>query len=157
MLVLLLATVLLVPSSDAFSLCPTVASLLRANAASPLFSPLRTEHRTTQQHNVVGHRRQLAMMAETTNKPKLVGVIGATGGVGRLCAAALLEKGFSVRAIVRDKVKAQELLPPSIELVEADMCKPDAGAGLAVAIKGVDALVLCTGTTAFPSDKWGKA
>jgi uncharacterized protein YbjT (DUF2867 family) len=74
-----------------------------------------------------------------------------------LCAAALLEKGFSVRAIVRDKVKAQKLLPPSIELVEADMCKPDAGAGLAVAIKGVDALVLCTGTTAFPSDKWGKA
>ena len=36
------------------------------------------------------------------------------------------------------------------------MCKPDAGVGLAVAIKGVDALVLCTGTTAFPSDKWGK-
>jgi uncharacterized protein YbjT (DUF2867 family) len=97
------------------------------------------------------------MMAETTSKPKLVGVIGATGGVGRLCVAALLERGFSVRAIVRDKVKAQELLPPSIELVEADMCKPDAGAGLAVAIKGVDALVLCTGTTAFPSDKWGKA
>jgi hypothetical protein len=152
MLALLLATVLLVPSSDAFSLCPTAASLLRANAASPLFSPLRVQHL----HNVPGHR-QFVMMAETTSKPKLVGVIGATGGVGRLCVAALLERGFSVRAIVRDKVKAQELLPPSIELVEADMCKPDAGAGLAVAIKGVDALVLCTGTTAFPSDKWGKA
>jgi hypothetical protein len=36
------------------------------------------------------------------------------------------------------------------------MCDPDAGVGLAVAIKGVDALVLATGTTAFPSDKWGK-
>ena len=63
---------------------------------------------------------------------------------------------MSVRAIVRDVSRAKGLLPSSIEFVEADMCRPDAGVGLAVAIKGVDALVLCTGTTAFPSDKWGK-
>jgi len=221
---------------------------------------------------------------------KKVGVIGATGGVGRLAVAYLLEKGaspgcaprsrpaefvwrafgssipvprpagdvvvrarrpcplslsagYSVRAIVRSKDRAKELLPAEIELKLGDTCDPAFGdgsltpclacyicctalwghrlnpkplieacssllsslpsslpyllpssafprpsslppllrpqalsltrtptltlflprlfltlyahTGLSGAIAGVDALIVATGTTAFPTDKWG--
>jgi hypothetical protein len=108
---------------------------------------------------------------------KKVGVIGATGGVGRLAVAYLLEKGasprcaqrsspptefvlrafgssipvprsaadvimcarrpcplslpagYSVRAIVRSKDRATELLPAEIELKFGDTCDPAFGDG----------------------------
>jgi hypothetical protein len=111
------------------------------------------------------------------DKIKKVGVIGATGGVGRLAVAYLLEKGastrcapsssppaefvvrafgssipvprpaadvvvrarrpcslslpagYSVRAIVRSKDRAKELLPAEIELKLGDTCDPAFGDG----------------------------
>lgn len=96
------------------------------------------------------------MMSEGGSERKLVGLIGATGGVGRLTAAALLEQGFKLRAIVRSKSSAASLLPADVEVVEADVSRPEYGVGLAAAIAGVDALVVCSGTTAFPSKKWGE-
>ena len=145
---------LVLASTDAFVVSPAGA-LLRAQPTACLapFHLRAVSSRVQRRRPVL----QQPLMAEGgAEAPKLVGLIGATGGVGRLCAAALLEQGLSVRAIVRSTEKAKGLLPSSVEFVEADMTNPDAGVGLAVAIKGVDALVLCTGTTAFPSEKWGK-
>ena len=89
------------------------------------------------------------------SKKTKVGVIGATGGVGRLVVAYLLEQGCDVKAVVRDKARATELLPPSIEFAVGDTVDPTLGDGLAAAISGVDTLIIATGTTAFPTDKWG--
>ena len=60
-----------------------------------------------------------------------------------------------VRAIVRDASRARPLLPDGVEIVEADVRFPDAGVGLARAIQGVESLLVLTGTSAFPSKKWG--
>lgn len=156
---LVLAILAILPSVSAFALSPGASSFIRGAHASPT-SSLRPLLRTcaATRASAVGRADTMinTKMAQDVSKPKLVGLIGATGGVGRLCAAALLEQGVAVRAIVRDTTKAKGLLPSTVEFVQADICNPTAGAGLAVAISGVDALVLCTGTTAFPSDKWGK-
>ncbi len=61
-----------------------------------------------------------------------------------------------MRAIVRDKDRAAALLPSNIELKIGDMTDPTYGEGLATSISGVDALICATGTTAFPTDKWGE-
>ena len=63
--------------------------------------------------------------------------------------------GFDVRAIVRNMDSAAELLPPDIEVKLGDTRDPNVGEGLVQAIAGVDALIVATGTTAFPTDKWG--
>ena len=133
-----------VPACDAWATGP--AAVFSRTACGPFKAGARS----------LAPQRQATALGLVMAEPKVVGLIGATGGVGRLCCAPLLEQGVSVRAIVRDVQKAKGLLPADCEFVEADMCKPSAGVGLAVAIKGVDALVLATGTTAFPSDKWGK-
>jgi hypothetical protein len=49
-------------------------------------------------------------------------VAGATGGVGQLVTAKLVERGYRVRAMVRDRAKAARTLGehPLLELVVAD-------------------------------------
>ena len=59
-------------------------------------------------------------------------VTGATGKVGGATARALLDRGDEVRAIVRDPVRAAELLPAGVELVRGDVTEP-ASIGPAVA------------------------
>ncbi len=39
----------------------------------------------------------------------LILVAGATGGVGQLVVAKLLEKNFSVRALTRNRTKAEQM------------------------------------------------
>mmetsp|Transcript_58627 Transcript_58627/g.85942 ORF Transcript_58627/g.85942 Transcript_58627/m.85942 type:complete len:478 (+) Transcript_58627:18-1451(+) len=149
----MLVVLALLPRNDAFTVSPAVARVRASPSAS--FSA-RHPHVSAVLPRIRSARCDATLNLKMAGEVKVVGLIGATGGVGRLCAAALLEQGLSVRAIVRDTSKAKGLLPSTCEFVEADICKPNAGVGLAVAIKGVDALILCTGTTAFPSDKWGK-
>ena len=49
-------------------------------------------------------------------------VLGATGGVGQIVTAKLLERGYKVRALVRNVAKAQSTLgsPPGVEYVQGD-------------------------------------
>ena len=80
-------------------------------------------------------------------------VAGATGGVGQLAVAYLLSQGFSVRALVRDKQKAQQLFAattPRLELVVGDT----RDRGSLDICAGLDGVICCTGTTAFPSARW---
>jgi hypothetical protein len=93
----------------------------------------------------------------------LVLVAGATGGVGQLVVAKLLDRGFRVRGLTRSAGRARAVflgeaaaaagapLPPGLELVEGDTRSPST---LPAALAGVDAVACCTGTTAFPSARW---
>jgi uncharacterized protein YbjT (DUF2867 family) len=94
----------------------------------------------------------------------LVLVAGATGGVGQLVVAKLLERGYRVRAMTRSAARARAVflgaaaadggapLPPGLELVEGDT--RDAASLPPALAGGVAAVACCTGTTAFPSLRW---
>eukprot|EP00747_Dinoflagellata_sp_TGD_P170562 gnl/TRDRNA2_/TRDRNA2_202437_c0_seq1.p1 gnl/TRDRNA2_/TRDRNA2_202437_c0~~gnl/TRDRNA2_/TRDRNA2_202437_c0_seq1.p1 ORF type:complete len:412 (-),score=36.46 gnl/TRDRNA2_/TRDRNA2_202437_c0_seq1:133-1329(-) len=84
----------------------------------------------------------------------LVLVVGAVGGVGQLVTAKLLEKGYRVRAVVRDTALASEVLGTNerLEVVRGDTRMESTLPDL---FKGVQAVVCATGTTAFPSKRWG--
>ena len=78
-------------------------------------------------------------------------ITGATGGVGQLAVAYALGQGYGVKALTRSVVKARPLFDNRVDLVQADLRLPDT---LAAIFDGIDAVLCCSGTTAFPSDKW---
>ena len=63
-------------------------------------------------------------------------VTGATGFVGGRLAAALADRGWAVRCLVRDRSRAQGLADRGFELHEADVLDPEAlrGAGEGVEV-----------------------
>lgn len=85
------------------------------------------------------------------SNPDLILVAGATGGVGQLVVAKLLDKGVSVRALTRNRDKAESMFDRSVEVAVGDIRYPDT---LAPATQGVTHIICCTGTTAFPSLRW---
>ena len=87
-------------------------------------------------------------MVSNTNK---ILVAGATGGVGQLVVAKLLARGLNVRGLTRSKAKAESMFEGKVELVEGDIRYPNT---LVDAVKDIDYLICCTGTTAFPSLRW---
>ncbi|HEY9665422.1 MAG TPA: SDR family oxidoreductase [Coleofasciculaceae cyanobacterium] len=78
-------------------------------------------------------------------------VAGATGGVGQLTTAKLLEKGFPVRVLTRSAEKAQKMFDNRVEIAIGDIRQPTT---LPSAIQNITHIICCTGTTAFPSQKW---
>ena len=80
-------------------------------------------------------------------------VIGASGNVGKLVALRLADT-FNVHGVVRDKSRARAFLGDKVSLFEADLRGDDVTAELAPALQGAKALVVCTGTTAFPTMAW---
>ena len=81
-------------------------------------------------------------------------VAGATGGVGQLVVAKLLAKDLKVRALTRNKDKAESMFDDRVEAVEGDIRYPHT---LTEATKEIDYIICCTGTTAFPSTRWNFA
>ncbi|PZD74308.1 putative sugar epimerase YhfK [Acaryochloris thomasi RCC1774] len=73
-------------------------------------------------------------------------VAGAAGNTGRRIVAQLVERGVDVRALVRDRNQAQEILPPEAELVIGDVLNTQS---LLDAIG--DSTVLLSATGAAPS------
>lgn len=71
-------------------------------------------------------------------------VAGATGETGRRVVRELVSKGLSVRALVRDSQKAQEILPSPVEVVVGDVLERKS---LEAAISGCSALVCATGAS----------
>ena len=74
----------------------------------------------------------------------LILVIGATGNVGGGLVPALLEKGASVRALVRDESKARGLWDGSVEIAVGDLARPES---LNAAFEGVSRVFLLTAGT----------
>jgi uncharacterized protein YbjT (DUF2867 family) len=81
----------------------------------------------------------------------LVLVAGATGGVGQLVVAKLLENNMSVRALTRNKDKASQMFDNRVEIAIGDICDRNT---LTPATQGITQIICCTGTTAFPSLRW---
>ncbi|MEM6715313.1 MAG: NAD(P)H-binding protein, partial [Cyanobacteria bacterium P01_C01_bin.147] len=52
-------------------------------------------------------------------------VVGATGETGRRIVRVLVAKGISVKVLVRDRQKAQEILPSAVDFVVGDVMKRD--------------------------------
>jgi uncharacterized protein YbjT (DUF2867 family) len=87
-------------------------------------------------------------------------VVGATGGVGQLVVAKLLEAGYRVRAAARSAERAFETFGDTgadaddrLEIVSADLRDFDNLRRSNICAE-VDAVVSCVGTTAFPSARW---
>ena len=85
-----------------------------------------------------------------SNQEKIL-VAGATGGVGQLVIAKLLAKKLNVRALTRNKAKADSMFDERVEIAEGDLRYPNT---LIDALQNIDYLICCTGTTAFPSIRW---
>eukprot|EP00898_Chlorokybus_atmophyticus_P007565 jgi/Chlat1/780/Chrsp104S01251 len=87
--------------------------------------------------------------------PDKVLVAGGTGGVGQLLVAKLLERGYSVRAMVRSIERARALFGEhqKLQLVMGDTRYPEV-LSVPSMWDGVGAVICCTGTTAFPSSRW---
>ena len=81
----------------------------------------------------------------------LVLVAGATGGVGQLVVAKLLDKNVLVRALTRDRDKARQMFDGRVEIAVGDIRYFD---NLLSATQDVTHIICCTGTTAFPSGRW---
>ena len=71
-------------------------------------------------------------------------VAGATGQTGQNIVKQLVQKGISVRALVRNLEQAQQILPTDVELVVGDVLKPKS---LQAAITGCTVLLCATGAS----------
>ncbi|MCK9489781.1 MAG: SDR family oxidoreductase [Xanthomonadales bacterium] len=71
-------------------------------------------------------------------------VVGATGSVGRLVVADALDAGYRVRALVRDRARAERLLPSQATLVVGDLTDP---ASLPALVGGIDGIVFTHGAS----------
>ena len=80
--------------------------------------------------------------AEEDMKP-LVLVAGATGKTGSLVVAQLKEKGYPVRAFVRNAARAAERLGPDVEAAVGDLRDP---ASIAATLDGVDVVINAAGS-----------
>jgi uncharacterized protein YbjT (DUF2867 family) len=65
-------------------------------------------------------------------------VVGATGSIGRLVVNEALNKGHTVRALLRNPSKAKQL-PTDVEIVAGDITIPET---ISSAVEGVDAIIL---------------
>ncbi|WP_066426125.1 SDR family oxidoreductase [Anabaena sp. 4-3] len=81
----------------------------------------------------------------------LVLVAGATGGVGQLVVAKLLEKNVRVRILTRNAQKAAKMFDNKVEIAVGDIREPST---LTTALENITHIICCTGTTAFPSARW---
>ncbi|MFB2897910.1 CIA30 family protein [Aerosakkonemataceae cyanobacterium BLCC-F50] len=82
---------------------------------------------------------------------KRVGVVlvaGATGGVGKRVVKRLLERGYSVRALVRNVEKAREMLGNNLELIAGDITKPETLTE--EVFQNITAVICCTGARVQP-------
>lgn len=96
----------------------------------------------------------LKMMAQPLKQGDRVVVVGSSGGCGQLISARLAnDKKYKVRALGRSVSKLQEVLGlgNSIEYGEANSRDLDS---LLDPLSDADAVVIATGTSAFPSPRW---
>lgn len=82
------------------------------------------------------------LLGGVLHPPATVLAVGATGSIGRLVVAEALRQGYTVRALVRDAVKARRVLPPQAELIVGEVARPDS---VQAALEGVDAIVFTLG------------
>lgn len=75
-------------------------------------------------------------------------VVGATGGLGKRVVQRLNKQGEKVRALVRDIDKARSILSNDVDLVVADITKPETLTPLVMA--NIQAVICCTAVRVQP-------
>jgi len=96
-----------------------------------------------------------------------IAVIGASGNVGKLVALRLSDT-YNVNGIVRDAASVEPFFEgrnDRIKLYEANLLdemnsegsSSPSSASLVEALRSANAIVICTGTTAFPTKAWTKS
>jgi uncharacterized protein YbjT (DUF2867 family) len=75
-------------------------------------------------------------------------VAGATGGLGKRVVKGLLERGYQVRCLVRDIEKARVILGNDVDLVVADITKPETLTPVVMA--NIQAVICCTAVRVQP-------
>ncbi len=75
-------------------------------------------------------------------------VIGGTRGTGFLIANLLLQHGYRVRVLARKEAEAKRKLGPELEIVAADITKPET---LPTTLKNVDHVIYTAGVTKHPA------
>jgi len=75
-------------------------------------------------------------------------VVGATGGVGKRVIRRLVERKIPVRALVRDRKRAESILGQGIELFEADLTIPETLKP--EMMQDVISVICCSGTRVQP-------
>ena len=75
-------------------------------------------------------------------------VAGATGGVGKRVVSRLRDRGYKVKALVRDNKRAQKILGNKVEIIEADITIPETITPEVT--KDVTQVICCTGTRVQP-------
>ena len=87
-------------------------------------------------------------MAAALEPGDKVAVVGASGNVGKLVTLRLSDS-FKVTGISRNPSRVRDFLPADkVELCQADLDDP---AALEAALSSAAAVIICTGTTAFPT------
>jgi uncharacterized protein YbjT (DUF2867 family) len=96
-----------------------------------------------------------AAMAAPLVPGDTVAVIGASGNVGKLVALRLGDK-FRVRAVTRDPERLRPYFAgkDSVTTWGVELKGESAASDLRAALAGAHAVVVCTGTTAFPTKAW---
>ncbi|CAF2031050.1 BnaCnng59510D [Brassica napus] len=142
-----LFTSLPLQSSSSSSYGLTSSFLVRNEASlSPSSSPIQA----LAEEEAVDDSSPLA------SSSKLVLVVGGTGGVGQLVVASLLKRNIKSRLLLRDLEKATKLFgkqdEDSLQVVKGDTRNAeDLDPSM---FEGVTHVICCTGTTAFPSQRW---
>ena len=88
------------------------------------------------------HGAQGAGPAVTTTSLNVL-VVGATGSIGRHVVEQSLSAGHRTIALVRDRARAEQILPDGAELVVGDGTDPST---LTAAVEGIDAVVFTHGS-----------
>jgi len=136
------------------SKCSAKSSLCRRSISSRTPAGLSLSYSSLQASRYSSSQQtSLTRCSATLSPGDLVLVTGSTGGVGQLVTANLLQKGFRVRAVTRSEERGKQLFgeAENLEVVVADQRDAES---ISAAMDGVDGVVSCSGTTAFPSKRW---
>ena len=82
-------------------------------------------------------------MLETHSGQRIVALTGATGFIGQHLQSALLEAGFTVRAIVRNLSKTKHAVDPRCEVAEVDLAN---AISMGAALENVQTVVYAAGS-----------
>ena len=102
----------------------------------------------------------VSMGSQALQPGDTVAVIGASGNVGKLVALRLSDT-YNVNGILRDASSVESFFEgrDNINLFEVDLLDEmtSDGTALAPALQKANAIVICTGTTAFPTKAWSRS